>query len=78
MDDIDMITDEISNIKAHTRKHNGKRIKVRGTLDVARDDYRKARRLHRNNIKGLRTSIKAHKLMIKQARTTYKIIKMKG
>lgn len=77
MDDIDQITDQINVIKSnHTRKV-GKRktIKVRGTVEVARDNFKAAKRVHKAQIKKLRQNIKTHKLMIRQAKTAYKIIK---
>lgn len=78
MDDIDFITDDINRtVKAHSRTTtNGKRIKVRSSVEVAKDDYKRAKALHKANIKKLKQNIKTYKLMIKQARNTYKLIKL--
>lgn len=80
MDDIDFITDEITKEKqtkkAHSRKTETKRIKVRSSVEVAKDNFKQAKRLHRSQIKSLRRNIKTHKLMIRQARNTYRLIKL--
>jgi hypothetical protein len=79
-DDIDFITDDINAIKkskvAHTRVTATKKIKVRSGLEVARDSYKATRKLHRQAIKSLKRAIKAHKLQVKQARNSYKLIKL--
>lgn len=78
-DDIDFITDDINRtLKAsHTRNtQTGKRIKVRSSVEVAKDDYKRAKKLHKANIKKLKQNIKSHRLMIKQARNTYRLIKL--
>ena len=79
-DDIDFIADGIQKEthKAHTRKTGTvKKIKVRGSVEVARDDFRKSKKLHRQAIKNLKRQIKAHKLMIKQARGAYRLVKLR-
>jgi len=78
MDDIDLIQDEINTVtkQAHTRKLGRKIIKVKGSVEVARDNYRAAKRIHKNQIKRLRANIKSHKLMIKQSKTAYKLVKL--
>ena len=79
LDDIDLITDDINRtLKAsHTRSSStGRRIKVRSSVEVARDDYKRAKKLHKANIKKLKQNIKSHRLMIKQARNTYRLIKL--
>ena len=56
MDDIDQIEDEINATKnktAHTRKGaapKAKRIKVRSSVEVAKDEFKRAKRLHRAEI----------------------------
>jgi hypothetical protein len=81
MDDIDYITDDIQAIKkqnkaGHTRKAETKRIKVRSSVEVARDNYRASKRLHRKAIKGLKNTIRIHKLQIRQAKDAYKLVKL--
>jgi len=83
MDDIDFITDEVEQIQKGQTKKGHKRdtktvkhIKVRGSVEVARDNKKAAIKLHRKNIKDLKRSIHAHKLMIKQAKIAYKIVKL--
>lgn len=81
MDDIDFIEDEINaakTTKAHTRKVATKtrRIKVRSSVEVARDEFKRAKRVHRAEVKKARRVIKQHHLLIKQARGTYKLIKL--
>jgi len=78
IDDIDNLYIEASNVKRnHTRKtKTAKRIKVRGSVEVARDNYRAAKRLQRANIKRAKQNIKSYKLLIVQAKTSYKLIKL--
>lgn len=79
MDDIDFIEDEINaekTRKAHTRKVGKQKIVVRSSVEKAKDDYKEAKRIHKDKIRGLKRNIKTHKLMIKQAKNTYKIIKL--
>jgi multidrug resistance efflux pump len=80
MDDIDFISDEIATIKSgHNRKGatpRAKKIRVRGSVEVARDNYRAAKRIHKAQIRQARANIKSHKLMIKQAKTAYKLVKL--
>ena len=80
LDDIDFIQDDIEAIKkskvAHKRQTATKKIRVRSGIEVALDNYRASRKLHRQAIKGLRRSIKTHKLMIKQARNNYRLVKL--
>lgn len=61
---------------AHTRTSKTTKIKVRSSLEKARDDYKRAKRLQRDNIRRARQQIKSYKLLKKQARTTYRIIKL--
>lgn len=79
-DDINQLYIESKQIKReHTRKGvtpKAKKIKVRGSVEVARDNYRNAKRIHKAQIKQLRASIKSHKLMIKQAKMSYKLVKL--
>lgn len=84
MDDIDTIFIEATNIKKqlpqmkkhHTRTNHTKQIKVRSSVEVAQDNYKATRRLQKANIKRAKQQIKSYKLLIKQARTTYKLIKL--
>ena len=77
MDDIDYITDEVTKIQKKAHKRNapagGKRIKIRSTGQVARANYRAAKKLHRDAIRQLRRDIKKHKLLKRQARIAYKL-----
>jgi hypothetical protein len=74
MDKIDTLFIEATTLKkAHTRKHT---IKVRSSIEIAHTNYRSAVVLHKANIKTLKRNIKSHKLLIKQARTNYQIIKL--
>lgn len=82
IDDIDLIEDEINATKnktAHTRKGatpKAKRIKVRSSVEVAKDEFKRAKRVHRAEIKRAKRVIKQHRLLIKQARGAYKLIKL--
>ena len=78
MDDIDNIYLETTKIKkGHKRiMANTKKIKVRSSVEVAKDNYKKAKQVHKDDIKGLRRNIRSHRLMIRQARNTYKIVKL--
>ena len=80
LDDIDMIYDEALAVKApkkaHKRSTGSKHIKVRSSLEVAKDEYKSARNVHKAQIKRAKRAIKQHKLMIKQARGTYKLIRL--
>ena len=53
-----------------------KATKVRSSVDKAKDDYKLAKAGHKAEIKKLRDQIKTHKLLIKQAKTTYKLVKL--
>lgn len=79
LDDIDQLFIESSTIKReHTRKGatpKTKKIRVRGSVELARDNYRNSKRIHRAQIKQLRRNIVSHKLLIDQARTSYKLVK---
>lgn len=76
-DDIDFIEDDIKQIKkSHTRKVEGKKIRVRGGFEVARDNYRAAKRLQKANIKQSKRDIKSYKLLKKQAKNAYKLVKL--
>lgn len=58
---------------------NRKKITVKTHKEVttmtAKNDYKKAKALHKREIKKLRAEIKKHKLLIKQAKLTYKLSK---
>lgn len=76
--------------KAHNRTVNKKVSKVRSTIDIAKDAYKAAKHTHnvqinkgkleiaalKNKINEQKRSIAAHKLMKKQARNTYKLVKL--
>lgn len=80
LDDIDQLYDEAIQVKsprkAHRRTSGPKQIKVRGSIDIARDAYKKAKKVHRAEISRLKANIRSHKLLIKQARTTFGLIKL--
>lgn len=80
MDDIDTIFEEATALKqpkkAHKRTTGEKIIKVKSSVEAARASYKAARKQHRASIKRLKRDIKSHRLMIKQARGTYRLIKM--
>ena len=79
-DDIDQLFIESTNIKReHARKGaipKAKKIRVRGSVEVAKDNYKNAKRIHKTQIKQLKNSIKSHKLLIRQAKTSYKLVKL--
>lgn len=56
-----------------TAKPTRRRISVMDGKAKARADYRAAARQHRQAIKRLRADIRRHKLLIRQARTLYKL-----
>lgn len=77
------ITAEKKQLKAaHKRKgaNTKKSIKVRSSVQVARDEYKATRKLHRKYMREIRgdarRKLRQHKLLIKQARTAYKIVKL--
>lgn len=81
MDDIDELymdieKDKATTVKAHTRKLGTKKIKVRSSLEVAKDNFKSAKRIHKAQIKSLKRNIATHKLMIKQARNTWRLVKL--
>jgi hypothetical protein len=81
LNDIDIIGDFIDEEiakpkKAHTRQTATKRIKIRSGVEVARDDYKRRKQQARKEIKRLRRMIKLQHMHIKQAKATYKIIKL--
>ena len=78
LDEIDLITDEITALTkpAHSRKVGKKTIKVRSSVEVAKDNYKAAKRLQRANIKRARQNVRSYKLLIKQARNTFKLVKL--
>lgn len=77
LDDIDLIHDEITAIKkAHNRKTTKTVIRVRSSVEKAHDDYKAAKRLQRDNIATARRNIASYKLLIKQAHTSYKLVKL--
>ena len=81
-DDIDNLFIEAQQVKkSHDRKvatptGQAKKIRVRGSVEVARDNYRAAKRMHKTQIKQLKRAIKAHRLQIRQAKNSYKLIKI--
>lgn len=93
-DDIDFIQDDIHKIqKAHARKIEGKKkpVKVRSTLQKARDDYHEARKIHNRAIwrsywayrstvwqawRKHRTTRKQHLILKHQAHNVYKLVKI--
>lgn len=81
MDDIDFITDEMNTIKQIKKGHDRNtktvtKIRVRGSVEVARDNYRASKKMHKAQIRQLKRSIKAHRLQIRQAKGNYKLIKL--
>lgn len=60
----------------HKRKVGKNKIKVRSSVQVARDDFHNAKRLQKLNIKQAKRNIKSYKMLIKQARNTYKLVKL--
>lgn len=77
----ELFIEAVSTKRAHERKASTTTkkvttIKVRGTLDVARDDYKRAKALHKARIRELRDSIKSHKIMLRQAKNTYKLAQL--
>lgn len=75
-DDIGFLEDDIKTIKGHTRKTEGKKIKVRSSVQVAKDDKKRVYRIQKTNIKRLKRQIKLAKIMKKQAKNRYKVIKL--
>jgi hypothetical protein len=82
-EDINQLFEEATSLKNSKPKRGHKRntktvkhINVRGGLEVAKDNYKTTKRIHKAQIKALRQNIKTHKLLIKQAHNTYKIIKL--
>lgn len=78
---------DLINHNAHSRKVGKKQIKVRSSVEKARDDYKAAKRHHKDEIKRLKrqiklarkvaaNNVKAHRNMIATAKTTYKSIKL--
>lgn len=81
MDDIDTIFEETQATprKAHKRTLAiGKRIKVKSTTDIAKDNYKRVKRLNRANISKAHRDIASYKLLTKQAHNNYKLIKLEN
>lgn len=80
MDDIDTLYEEATELKqpkrAHKRTTGKKTVKVKSSVEAARASYKATRKQHCASIKRLKRDIKSHRLMIKQARGTYRLIKM--
>jgi len=81
IDDIDFIEDEIIRAKnqkpSHKRKlPSGKKITVKSSLDVAKDQFKQAKRIQNANIASAKRNIKSYKLLKKQARNTWKLAKL--
>lgn len=82
MDDIDkihmdFIAEQNKTTKAHTRKASKRKtIKVRSSVEVARSEYKRSKKQHKEAIKALKRDIKKHKLLIKQSRATYKLVRL--
>lgn len=80
-DDIDTLFEEITEIKqpkkAHMRTVKGKKIKVRSGVQLARDEYKKARKHHREAIHAERGKIwesykRVVKMLVKEHQTRSK------
>jgi hypothetical protein len=80
LDDIDLLTDDISLIKSHDRvvKVGGKKktIHVKGTVEQAKDAYKLAKKTSKNRISQYRRDIRSHRILIKNAKNHYKLIKL--
>ena len=77
MDDIETLYEEALTVKnGHKRKTAKKTIKVRSSVEKAADDFKKAKATHKAEIAKLKTSIKSHKLLIKQAKNQLKLVKL--
>ncbi len=93
-DILDQLIDETETelIKAksgHKRSIGTRKIKVRSSTEVAKDNYKQAKRVHKLEIKRIKAkmrldrkiaknNIKAHRNIIATAKTTYKAIKLAG
>lgn len=64
--------------KAHKRTIEGRSIKVKSSLDVARDTYKRVKKQHKAEIARNRNSIAKHRQLIKQARGVYKLAKLEA
>ena len=80
LDDIDLLTDEIDQeikvTKSHSRQVGKKNIPVKGTVEIAKDNYKKAKKSSRNRIAQYRRDIRSHKILIKSAKYHYKLVKL--
>lgn len=61
---------------AHERNMVTKKTQVRSSVEKAKDDYKTTRQAHKNEIAKLRNQIKMHKLLMKQAKNSYKLVKL--
>lgn len=78
-DDIDSLyleTTKIKNTKKKAKKMNTIKKSIPIEIVEAVEDFKKAKAEHRAEIATLRRYIRSHRLMIKQARTQYKIVKL--
>ena len=80
-DDIDFIEDEIVKEKKQKSIHeriltSGKKIIVKSGLDVAKEQFKKAKQTQNANIANAKRNIKSYKLLKKQARNTWKLAKL--
>ena len=86
--ELDLLMDDVATLTKPAQKRDGgkKTIRVRSSVEKARDDYRAAKKLHKAEIKRLKAqmrlqrkiaknNIKAHRNMIATAKTSYKAIK---
>lgn len=77
MDEIDTLYEEALTVKSgHKRKTGKKVIKVRSSVDKARDDFKKAKASHKAEIAKLKAGIKSHKLLIRQAKNQLKLVRL--
>lgn len=93
LDEIDFIEDDIHKIqkKAHVRKIEKRKIKVRSTIQIARDTYHEARSEHNKAIwtawlsyrgqiwrawRAYRNTRKQHKILKHQAKNIYRLAKL--
>ena len=80
MDDIDTLFIEAKTIKAtkpaHLRQLGKKTIRVKSSIEKAKDDFKRAKHIQRQNVLSAKNNIKSYRLLIKQARNTYKLVKL--
>lgn len=82
LDDINIIYEDAEVEKkkrlkrAHTKNVASKTIKVRSSVQEAKDDYKAAKKLHKASIALEKRKIKSYKILIQQARNSYRLIKL--